>query len=292
MIVARVQLLFAAVIFGWTFVATKICLTRLTPVELLGARFLIALPVLYGLMRFKGVKPGWPGWALPQRRWKELGAGAVLFCFHFLIQVTGMQYTSATNTGWIVTVAPLAIAVLAHWILKERLTKRILIGIGVSSAGILSLVSRGDFGSLAWLTSIGDWLILVSAFTWALFTILIRDVSRTESPLLVTFSMVLPAAVVAVGLAALRSGFGTFSNLPVEIILSLVFLGVVATAIAHWFFQEGLARVGATEAGMYLFIEPVATMALAVPYLGEPYGLAVIVGGVLVLGGVFLAQLR
>lgn len=284
MIVARVQLLLACVIFGWTFVATKICLQYLKPIELLGLRFLVALPVLFALLKAKRVR------MTLTHRGRDLLLGAVLFALHFLIQVTGMQSTTATNTGWIVTVSPLAIALLAHAFLGERLTRYTLAGIGVATAGILLLVSRGDFRHLGWLKSVGDWLVLTSAFTWALFTIVIRNVSREKSPLFVTFAMVLPVTGVALTAMALGSSWSRLSHLPAEAVLSLLFLGIVGTAVAHWFFQEGLARVGATEAGTYLFIEPLATTLLAVPYLGESFGRSTGVGGVMVVLGVWLAQ--
>ena len=72
-------------------------------------------------------------------------------------------------------------------------------------------------------------------------------------------------------------------------LLALSFLG---TALAHWFWQEGVARVGATEAGIFLYLEPIATTALAVPYLGEPFGIYTAFGGALILLGVWWAQRR
>ncbi len=72
--------------------------------------------------------------------------------------------------------------------------------------------------------------------------------------------------------------------------IALLFLGIPGMALAHWFWQVGLARVGATEAGIFLYLEPLATMALAVPYLGESFGLSTGAGGLLVLSGVWFAQ--
>jgi drug/metabolite transporter (DMT)-like permease len=60
--------------------------------------------------------------------------------------------------------------------------------------------------------------------------------------------------------------------------------------MAHWFWQEGVARVGAAEAGLFLFLEPLATTGLAVPYLGETFGPVKAVGGLMVLLAVWYAQ--
>ena len=284
MAMARTLLLLAVVIWGWTFVATKVCLEYMEPLELLGLRFLIALPVLVTVILLKGVR------LTPGRHLRSLLLGSVILTAHFLIQITGLKYTSATNTGWIIAVTPLVMAVLARAILAERIGRRTVVGILVATTGILLLVSGGRLGGLEWLGSVGDWLVLGSTITWALYTITIRDASRYRDPLAVTFSVLLPAAIVILAIMLFRSDWSKFTMLPTEALVALLFLGVVGMAMAHWFWQEGVARVGAAEAGMFLYLEPVATTALAVPYLGESLGVATLTGGALVLAGVWHSQ--
>ncbi len=143
---------------------------------------------------------------------------------------------------------------------------------------------------LGWLTSIGDWLILASAHTWALYTIAVRDLARAENPLAATFAVLLPAGSVIALLMAVRSDWSKFLALPLEAAVALLFLGVFGMALAQWFWQLGVARVGAARAGVFLYLEPLSTTALAVPYLGERIGVTTVVGGALVLLGVWLAQ--
>ncbi|MCX6834242.1 MAG: DMT family transporter, partial [candidate division Zixibacteria bacterium] len=140
---ASVYLLVCVIIWGWSFVATRVCLQYLHPVELLGLRFLIGLPVLIVVVLVRRVRFEFTG-----REWGAVLLGSAILTLHFLIQITGLQYTSATNTGWIIAVSPLVMAVLAYLILKERLGPRAIIGIAVASTGILLLVSRGKFASL------------------------------------------------------------------------------------------------------------------------------------------------
>ncbi len=100
-------LLVAVVIWGWTFVATKVCLEYMGPVQLVASRFLLAFPLIALVARWKGIR--WRG--VGQRR--PLAIGAAVFSGHYLLQTSALQFTSATNTGWIIAVAPRAIAVLA-----------------------------------------------------------------------------------------------------------------------------------------------------------------------------------
>jgi len=284
---ARFYLLTAVIFWGWTFVATRVCLQYMSPVELLGLRFLIGLPVLAAIVYAKKLKFHFSR----RERW-SLAAGSLIITLHFLIQITGLKYTTATNTGWIISVTPLVLAVLSWLILKERIGGKEIAGIVIATIGILLLVSRGDFSQLDWLSSTGDWLVLASAHTWALYTIATRNVSRSQNPLTVTFSVMFPSAVIIVGYMAFTADWSKFMALPTEAILALLFLAVLGLSIAHWFWQEGIAEIGASRAGIFLYLEPIATTALAVPYLDEPFTTFTAIGGGLVLLGVYVAQRR
>ena len=280
-------LLVCVVIWGWTFVATRICLQYISPVEVLGLRFLIGLPLLLVIVLARRVR-----FEFTSREGRTILLGSAIITLHFLIQITGLKYTSATNTGWIISISPLVMAALAFLILKERLGRRALIGIAVATAGILLLISRGRLGSFDWLSSFGDWLVLASAHTWALYTIVIRDVTRARHPLAVTVAVLTPSALVVLVYMAISSDWSRFVSMPLDGIIAILFLGILGLAVGHWFWQEGVARVGAARAGIYLYLEPVATTSLAVPYLGEEFGPATALGGLLVLAGVYFAEKR
>jgi drug/metabolite transporter (DMT)-like permease len=285
-ILSRFLLLAAVIIWGWTFVATKVGLRYLDALELLGLRFAIALPVLLLLIASRRTP------LRLREHARSLSIASTIFLVHFVIQVSGLKHTSATNTGWIIAVTPLIIVVLARLFLSERIGRRALAGIGFATAGILLLVANGNPESLGWLASRGDWLVLASAFTWGLYTIATRDVSRALDPLAVTFAVLFPVTVVLVGVSLVRSGASSWRRLPVDGWLALLFLGVLGTAFAHWFWQIGVSRIGAGRAGTFLFLEPVSTTALAVPYLGEGLTPWTLIGGVMVLIGVWWGQRR
>ena len=280
----RPDLFASVVIWGWTFVATRICLQVLTPAEVLTFRLWIAVPILAVLVLIRK-KP----LSVSRRELRPMLVGSGLLTIHFLIQITGLKYTSATNTGWIIAAIPLVMALLSFLILGERLGKREVAGIAIATLGIVLLVSRGNLADLEWLRSTGDWLILASCHTWALYTIATRNLSRSRDPLVVTLLLMIPAAVAMAVWTAFSSDPARWRDLPVEVVLALLFLGILGTAAAHLFWQRGVAALGASRAGIYLYLEPLATTALAVPYLGEPFGPFTAGGGGLVLFGVWWA---
>lgn len=284
---ARLYLLLCVVFWGWSFVATRICLEYVSPIELVALRFAIGLPVLFTVVKIKRVPFRFDR---NQKLWLIAG-GAVLLA-HFIIQTVGLKYTSATNTGWIISVTPLVMAVLAFLFLRERLSLRAIGGIILATIGILLLVSRGNLADLGWLSSYGDWLVLASAHTWALYTVATRNVARSVNPLAVTVMVFLPVAVVTLLYTSFTSDWGSVLDQPWRFWTWLLYLGVAAHALAHWFWQEGVASLGAARAGIYLYLEPIATTALAVPLLAEYFGVFSAVGGALVLVGVFWAERR
>ncbi len=111
-------LLASVVIWGSTFVAMKVLLRHVTPFELVGLRFAIGLPVLAAVLAWRRIPV-----AFERRDLGPLALGSAILVVHFLVQplALSLERTTATNTGWIVTVSPLAIALLAHWILGEPL---------------------------------------------------------------------------------------------------------------------------------------------------------------------------
>ncbi|MEW5993686.1 MAG: DMT family transporter, partial [Candidatus Zixiibacteriota bacterium] len=139
MILVRMLLLVTITFWGWSFVATKICLNYMTPLEVIGWRYLLGLPVLLVIILLKRLRPRFSG-----KEMVTIILSSIVVTTHFLIQVTGMKYTTATNTGWLIAVTPLALAVLAFIFLKERTTRNAIIGIVIATVGITLLVSRGD----------------------------------------------------------------------------------------------------------------------------------------------------
>ena len=281
----RVLLLIAVIIWGWTFVATKILLAEIGPVELFALRLAIGLPFLGGVLVIKRVPLG-----LDRTDIGPLLLGGVMLAGHFLIQAIGLVTATAINTSWIITVSPLALAILSFAFHGDRLSRSAEAGMVLATIGILLLVSRGHLTDLAWLQSTGDWLVLVSAFTWAIYTVVTRDLVRRRNPLSVTFA-ILAIAAALMGLLWIltvdRSGVTSLSPLAIG---ALIFLAVPGLAMAHWFWQEGVSALGAARAGVYLYLEPIATLFLAVPVLGEEFTTFVAMGGGLVLAGVYLGQ--
>jgi drug/metabolite transporter (DMT)-like permease len=99
--------------WGWTFVATKILVEELGPVEIFALRLAIGLPFLGGILLLNRVPL-----RFARADAAPLFLGGAIFTLHVLVQIGGLVTTTATNTGWIISVSPLALAVLSFLFLR------------------------------------------------------------------------------------------------------------------------------------------------------------------------------
>ncbi|MBN2226033.1 MAG: DMT family transporter [candidate division Zixibacteria bacterium] len=280
-------LLTVAVLWGASFVGTKMALAYLTPTEIIAIRLLLGVLSLRIILAFKKSR-----WSPGRGDIAILLFSSAVLGFHFWIQAVGLNYTTATNTGWLIATVPVFIAAASAVFLREKITPRRTVGIILAAVGVILLVSKGRLHRLDWLQSFGDWLILASCVTWTVYTIVTRNISRRVNTLVLTYYLMLLPMVFLVAYCLGTSSVDTFITLPLPIILVLLFLGVLCLGVAHWLWVEGLARKGATDAGVFIYLEPLVTTAVAVPVLQEQVGLFTVVGAAMIIGGVYIVERR
>jgi drug/metabolite transporter (DMT)-like permease len=276
-------LLIAVLFWGFSYIAIKVSLDYLSPVELIAARFVLGGATLFAIIKFKRLPLGIKG------ELKALLLSAAILFMHFWVMATGMINTTATNTAWILTTAPIFIAVLSFFVLKEPFTKFQTLGIVLATVGVIFLVSKGDLRSLEWISSTGDWIVLGSCVTWAFYTIATRKVTRAINPLVATFWMIAIAGIVIVPYSLIVSGASVYA-MPSDGLVAVLFLGVGCLAFSFWSWSEGLAKKPAAEVGIYLYLEPLFTMTGAAILIGEAITVWVILGAGFIVAAVCISE--
>lgn len=162
--------LLTILIWGTTFISTKILLKDFTPVEILFFRFLIGYFVLL-LIYSRPIRT---------TSFKEellfISAGLCGVTLYFLIENIALVYTLASNVGVIVSIAPFFTAVIAHFFLEEeKFRRQFIIGFLIALAGIILIGLNGSF--LLQLNPIGDLLALLAPVVWAIYSVLMRKIS-------------------------------------------------------------------------------------------------------------------
>jgi len=283
----NLYLLIAVTFWGLSFVATKIVLDYLNPFEIIGIRLILGVPVLYFISRLKKVQL-----KINRSDLCIVIIASIVLGGHFLIQAFGLMYTTATNTAWLIATIPVFTAIAAYFFLKERLRIFQVLGIAVATIGVILLFSRGNFGSLDWMQSIGDWIILSSCLTWTIYTVLTRNIMQQYNPLsLAIVLLVLPTIILLIYLI-FYSSINRFLSLPTDIWMLLIFMSIFTLGLAHWLWLEGLSRKEAARTGVFLYFEPIVTTIAAASILGEKITCYLILGALLILGGVYIVQSR
>ncbi len=287
---ALVKALIAVVVWGASFVAVKIALRDVSPLTVIWVRFAIGLLMVGGLMSMRRERVTVPGPALA--RFALLGFLGI--AFHQWLQVTGLETAQASTSAWIVTTTPVFIAMLGRMVLRERLGLRRSLGIAVAILGVIVVVAKGDWHAFVhgqtflW----GDFLILVSAPNWAVFTILSRRVLQKHSAVVTMFYAMLSGwLIVTVGFIS-GGGIAELGRLSLAGTGAIVFLGVFCTGLAYIFWYDALKVMPAARLGSLLYVEPLVTVFVAALLLGEGILISLILGGLLILTGVWIVNRR
>jgi drug/metabolite transporter (DMT)-like permease len=280
--------LFAVFFWGASFVAVKIGLRYVSPITLVCFRFAIGVIILGMAVGFRHQ------FILPKTKdWLYL----ILLGFqgvtlHQWLQSNGLATSQATTTGWIVASVPIFIAVLGWLVLKEGLILSQIMGIIMAALGVLLVVSHGSLISLVSGKSgaQGDILILLSAPNWAVFTILSRRGLKTFPAATMMFYVMAFGLLFSIILLITGRGWQPIHIIPMDGWLALGFLGVFCSGLAYIFWYDALKILPVVQVGTFLYVEPVVTVVISFFLLNERITLAGILGGSIILLGVWLVN--
>jgi drug/metabolite transporter (DMT)-like permease len=237
----------------------------------------IALSVMVWLRR-----PALPAW----RDWPPIIVCGVLWLGVYNVALNqGERLVDAGTAAMAVNVAPILIAVLATAVLRERLSRWVLAGLGVAFAGavVIAVSSSSHRGGLG-----GVLLCLLAAAAYSIAVIVQKPVLARISPVAVTWGACLAGIVVCAPFApALVREVGAA---PASSTLLVLYLGLGPTAIAFSTWAYALSHSTMARQGATTYLVPPLVIALSWATLGEVPGLAAMAGGALCLAGVAVTR--
>ena len=285
---AIVEVSLAVIFWGGSFVATKIALQALPPSALVWLRFGIGL-VLLGATVLQRRQLAWPGWReAAYFAW----LGFLGIAFHQWLQATGLVTAQATTTAWIVATTPIFMALLGWLVLKERLSVLAVVGIALAAGGVLLVASRGNPATLMAGKALGpgDWLVVISAANWAVFSAFSRRSLRRYPAALAIFYVMLFGWLFTTPGFLLDGGPQLFAALTTEGWWAAAFLGIACSGLAYIFWYDALQVLPVTQAGAFVYFEPFVTVIMAAILLSEEINAVTLVGGGAIIMGVWLVS--
>lgn len=285
--IGHLAALLTIIIWGTTFISTKILLVGFQPVEILFFRFVMGFIVLL-MLSPKRLKTA--------NRKEELTfavAGLCGICLYYLLENIALTYTLASNVGVIISVAPFFTAILAHLVIKseEKLRLQFFTGFIVAMVGIVLISFNGQELEL---NPIGDLLAIVAALVWAFYSILTKKINSFGYPVILTTRRTFFYGILFM-LPTLfffdfqldLSRFGELTYL-----LNILYLGLGASALCFVTWNFSVKELGAVKTSVYIYMVPVITVLTSVLILHEQVTVLASIGTILTLIGLFLSEYK
>ena len=274
----------AASIWGGMYVVSKVVLDVIPPFTLIISRLVLGSLALWLILVLRG------GTHVTSRQfWQVFGVGMIGYGVSLGLQFVGTKLSTAANGSLVTSATPAFVLVFAWLILRERITRNRLAALAISTLGVLAVIDPRSARLEPQLFA-GNLSLLGAGLTWALYSVLIRLVTRrldVATVSLIAFLGGLPIAVPAGAWELSTSGMG---HITVGIIAGVLFLGIIATALAMVLWNNSFAMLDANIASLTFFAQPVVGTLLGWLFLHESITPLFLVGGCLIGLGLVVAS--
>jgi drug/metabolite transporter (DMT)-like permease len=287
-LIPLLETVFAVIVWGASFIATKIALRELSPAAIVWLRFAMGVAILGAAVAVR------KQFSLPARReWGYfLLLGFLGIAFHQWLQSNALQTSEAATTAWIVASTPVFMAILGRIVLREQLAWPKIAGIAVAAIGVLMVVSHGDLLaiSVGRFGVPGDVLVLISSINWAVFSIAARRGLQNYPAAWMMLWVMLAGWLITSLLFFTTGGLHEFFGLSSSGWLAMSFLGVFCSGLAYIAWFDALKSLSAVQTGVFLYIEPLVAVVVAAVLLAERITPGSLLGGAIILAGVYLVN--
>ena len=306
-----VEALFAVIVWGASFIATKVALKDISPVTVVWLRFGMGVIILgiTVIARKEHLRPDTDTLAddflgVPHTPRMELAVpkhnewlyfaliGFLGITFHQWMQSTALLTSRASTTAWLVATTPVFMALIGWLALKEKLTWLQTGGIGLATLGVLLVVSDGDPTAISFkqFGAPGDILVLISSVNWAVFSALSRRGLERHPPARMMFYVMTLGWLFTSILFFSGPGIKEIPQLTFNGWLGVAFLGVFCSGLAYIAWYDALQALPTAQLGAFLYLEPPVAVIVAALILAEPFTWAAMLGGGIILFGVWLVN--
>lgn len=277
----------AVVAWGAYFPYAKIVLQKISPASFLIIRLGVGAATLYLLNLYlrKSLVIKRSDWLF------VIITGVIGIIIHQIIQLTGLKETSATNTGWILTLNPPVAGILGWLLLKEKVTIQKVTGLAIAMLGVALLVSKGHLSELSLVRNWGDTLALISIGTWSIYIIMLKSRLKSYEPLAISaFHMLLGCVFFFI-----IGGTQFVRELPTMTAYEwtiAVAIGILPSGLAYYWWTTGLRYLSVIDISMFLFIEAILASVTGWAVLGEEFTALMAIATAVIILGVWFAETR
>lgn len=278
-------LLIAMLTWASSFIALKSAIGPLGPMSVVFGRMVIAsLCFVYFIKQFRSL-------SFTRHDIKYILL-LTLFepCFYFIFEAKALQLTTASQAGMITSMMPLMTAIAASFVLKEYLSKRIVIGSVLAVVGAIWLSLGAQSSENASNPLLGNFLEFCAMICGTWYAISVRYLSQKFSALFLTAIQAFVGTIFFFPLAVWEY-FTLPMHLSLEVFGWLCYLGIVVTLGGYGMFNLALSRIEASKASVFVNLIPVFTVLLAYLFLNERLSQTEMLASFVIFGGIIISQL-
>lgn len=275
------------IMWGATFVSTKVLLSYFLPVEVLFTRVILAfLALLIFYPHHLKLKN-------PKQEFAFAGAGLFGIVLYFMLENTALTMTYASNVGIIVACAPFFVAVIAGIFFKnEKSGIYFYIGFVVAITGVILISLNGQKNFH--LNPLGDGLAFLAMISWGCYSTLIKKIGEWDYPTIaVTRRIYFYGALFLLPvLIEQKASWKPELLMKPEILTNFLFLGLCASAMGFLLWNLSTKWIGAVKTSIYIYVSPVVTVVLSMLILHEKMTVVSVIGSLLIFAGLVISQKR
>ena len=277
-------LLVAVLLLGTNPVAVKYAVSAFAPLPFVALRFTVAGLLLLGVVRCLG-----SGGGIERKDLLTMmGVGALGVGMTNMLFTSGVNLTNASDTALLYAVVPVWGMILGSVLGLERPTLRGILGVGIAFLGIIVVVYGGLGGSGSSLE--GNLLVLAATVCWGSYTVLSLPLLEKYSPLVVAAYTMLFGGLAALPFALPGLLSVDWDAMGVGVWAAVAYSTVLVAAFGFFAWQRGASLLGANRVLVYQYLITFVGVASGMVLLGEGLGVEKIIGGVIILFGVYLAR--
>ncbi len=278
----------AAAIWGGMYVVSKVVLEVIPPFSLLALRLIMGAMALGIVIYFRNKKAGTGLGITKELFWASFLVGFVGYGISLGFQFVGTKLSTASNGSLVTSATPAFVLLFAPFLLGEKSTPRRIIALVISTLGVLAVIDPRNAElspSLFW----GNMSLLAAALTWALYSVLVRKVSKSMDLLTSSTIMLLGGLPSSIALGIWEMNTQGIGEITWGIIGGLLFLGIISTAIAMFLWNYAFAELPAAVASLTFFAQPIVGTLLGWFFLAEKITPLFLAGGALISVGILIA---
>lgn len=282
---AEAGVLATVAIWSANFVVVKAAVTVLGPLTFTSARYVVAAITLFLLVGLRSSAPRPPA----RTALTLIGLGMLGFGAYQVLFSIGITKITAGDSALIIAASPVLTALLAGAVGMDRLTAPKMVGALVAFAGVTVVVVAGHEISLG-ASLLGDLLTLGSAVLWAIYTVGGTRMLRSVDPLQATAWSVLGGMLFLLPFGAHEVLTSPPPPVSIAVVAAVLFSGAFAAGVANVFVFNAIRLLGPTRVTVSQFLVPGGAVLLGVLFLNEPLGIAQVVGGAVIVLGVWMTR--